>query len=89
MHISIKTSLLAALALVVSAVSAAELDKVTFDTNWLAQAEHGGYYQAVVDGTYEKYGLDVTIRQGGPQAPNRQLLIAGQLDFLYGWHVDP
>ena len=59
-------------------------DKVTFGTNWLAQAEHGGYYQAVADGTYAKYGLDVTIRQGGPQAPNGQLLIAGQIDFYMG-----
>ncbi|MEO5805485.1 MAG: ABC transporter substrate-binding protein [Devosia sp.] len=59
-------------------------DAVSFGTNWLAQAEHGGYYQAVADGTYKKYGLDVTIRQGGPQAPNGQLLIAGQIDFYMG-----
>ena len=59
-------------------------DKVIFGTNWLAQAEHGGFYQAVADGTYARYGLDVTIRQGGPQAPNRQLLIAGQIDFYTG-----
>ena len=48
--------------------SAQQLDKVTFGTNWLAEAEHGGYYQAVADGTYAAYGLDVTIMQGGPQA---------------------
>ena len=84
MHVSIKTTLLAAMALAAPAVSAQELDAVTFGTNWLAQAEHGGYYQAVADGTYEKYGLDVSIRQGGPQAPNGQLLIAGQLDFYMG-----
>lgn len=59
-------------------------DKVSFGTNWLAEAEHGGYYQAVADGTYAKYGLDVTIRQGGPQAANRNLLIAGQIDFYMG-----
>ncbi len=41
------------------------LDKVTFGTNWKAQAEHGGYYQAVADGTYEKYGLDVTSARAG------------------------
>ncbi|MCW4116737.1 ABC transporter substrate-binding protein [Aurantimonas sp. MSK8Z-1] len=63
---------------------AQDLDKVTFGTNWLAQAEHGGFYQAVADGTYKKYGLDVTIRQGGPQAANRNLLIAGQIDFYMG-----
>ncbi|MBD8065130.1 ABC transporter substrate-binding protein [Devosia sp. PTR5] len=59
-------------------------DKVTFGTNWVAQAEHGGFYQAVADGTYAKYGLDVTIRQGGPQAPNGQLLTAGQIEFYMG-----
>lgn len=59
-------------------------DKVTFGTNWLAQAEHGGFYQALADGTYAKYGLDVTIRQGGPQVPNGQLLTAGQIDFYMG-----
>jgi NitT/TauT family transport system substrate-binding protein len=84
MNASIKTTILAALALGATPAFAQELDKVTFGTNWLAQAEHGGYYQAVADGTYEKYGLDVTIRQGGPQAPNGQLLIAGQIEFYMG-----
>src|ERR1700759_5129794 len=56
------------------------LDKVTFATNWLAEAEHGGFYQALADGTYAQYGLDVTIRPGGPQANNRLLLIAGRVD---------
>jgi NitT/TauT family transport system substrate-binding protein len=63
---------------------AADLDKVSFGTNWLAEAEHGGFYQAVADGTYKKYGLDVTIVQGGPQAPNEQLLAAGKIDFYMG-----
>jgi len=63
---------------------AADLDKVKFGTNWLAEAEHGGFYQAVADGTYKKYGLDVTIVQGGPQAANQQLLIAGKIDFYMG-----
>jgi NitT/TauT family transport system substrate-binding protein len=57
------------------------LDKVTFGTNWKAQAEHGGFYQAVADGTYAKYGLDVAIRQGGPQVNHSQLLAAGKIDF--------
>src|ERR1700761_307328 len=65
-------------------VLAADLDKVSFGTNWLAEAEHGGFYQAVADGTYKKYGLDVTIVQGGPQAANGQLLIAGKIDFYMG-----
>ena len=63
---------------------AADLDKVSFGTNWLAEAEHGGFYQAVADGTYKKYGLDVTIVQGGPRAANGQLLIAGKIDFYMG-----
>ena len=44
-------------------LSAQAFDKVTFGTNWLAEAEHGGFYQALSDGTYDKYGLDVTIQQ--------------------------
>jgi NitT/TauT family transport system substrate-binding protein len=57
-------------------------DKVTFATNWKAQAAHGGFYQAVADGTYRKYSLDVTIQPGGPQVNNRPLLPAGRIDFL-------
>ena len=53
-------------ALAVSASPALALDKVTFGLNWLADPEAGGYYQAVVDGTYAKYGLDVTIEPGVP-----------------------
>ena len=60
----------------------APLDKVTFGTNWVAEAEHGGFFQAVADGTYQKYGLDVTIVPGGPNENNRMLLIAGKLDFF-------
>lgn len=60
------------------------LDEVTYGTNWLAQAEHGGFYQAVADGTYEKYGLKVTIAPGGPQAANDALLISGKIDFYMG-----
>jgi len=60
------------------------LDEVSYGTNWLAQAEHGGFYQAVADGTYEKHGLKVQIVQGGPNAANRALLIAGKVDFYMG-----
>ena len=69
------------------ASSAFAADKVSFGTNWLAEAEHGGYYQAVADGTYAKYGLDVTIVQGGPQANNELLLAAGRLDFYMGGNL--
>jgi NitT/TauT family transport system substrate-binding protein len=58
------------------------LDKVSFGTNWVAEAEHGGFFQAVADGTYKKYGLDVTIVPGGPNTNNRMLLTAGKLDFF-------
>src|SRR5437660_10203288 len=58
------------------------LDKVRFGTNWVAEAEHGGFYQAVADGTYRRYGLDVTIVPGGPQVNNRILLPVGKIDFF-------
>lgn len=80
-------SFLAALGLsaaTLAAHPAAALDEVSYGTNWLAQAEHGGFYQAVADGTYEKHGLKVTIVQGGPNAANRALLIAGKVDFYMG-----
>jgi NitT/TauT family transport system substrate-binding protein len=57
-------------------------EKVVFATNWKAQAAHGGFYQALADGTYKRLGLDVEIRQGGPQVNNRPLLPAGRIDFL-------
>src|SRR5436309_802379 len=58
------------------------LDKVSFGTNWVPEAEHGGFFQALADGTYRKYGLDVTIVPGGPNDNNRMLLIAGKIDFF-------
>jgi NitT/TauT family transport system substrate-binding protein len=61
---------------------AADPERVVFATNWKAQAAHGGYYQAVADGTYRKFGLDVVIQPGGPQVNNRPLLPAGRIDFL-------
>ncbi|WP_186390286.1 ABC transporter substrate-binding protein [Stappia sp. TSB10P1A] len=78
----------AALALVsVSAGGSLAQEAVTFGTNWLAQAEHGGYYQAVADGTYKACGLDVTIVTGGPQVNNRALMLAGKIDFLMGGNM--
>lgn len=63
-------------------VASGGLTKVSFATNWKAQAAHGGFYQAVADGTYRQMGLDVTIVQGGPAVNNRPLLPAGRIDFL-------
>jgi NitT/TauT family transport system substrate-binding protein len=78
--------LIAGLVAVLVAISPAgaqtTLDKVSFGTNWVAEAEHGGFFQALADGTYKKYGLDVTIVPGGPNDNNRMLLIAGKLDFF-------
>src|SRR5436190_17942548 len=76
-----------ALLTVIGAFCAAEagaqpLEKLIFGTNWVAQAEHGGFYQAFADGTYRKYGLDVTIQQGGPNINNRILLPVGRIDML-------
>ncbi|MFG6080091.1 ABC transporter substrate-binding protein [Paracoccus litorisediminis] len=81
-----KTLMLALAASVISTTAFA-LDKVKFGTNWLAQGGHGGYYQAVADGTYEKYGLEVEIVPGGPQVNNRPMLPAGRLDFLMGGNL--
>ncbi len=70
-------------ALIAAAPARAQtLDKVSFGTNWVAEAEHGGFFQALADGTYKKYGLDVTIVPGGPNDNNRMQLIAGKLDFF-------
>jgi NitT/TauT family transport system substrate-binding protein len=69
-------------ALATSLLPALAQEKVVFGTNWRAQAGHGGFYQAVADGTYKKYGLDVEIMQGGPQVNNRPMLPIGKIDFL-------
>lgn len=58
--------------------------KITFVTDWKAEAEHGGFYEALALGLYKKAGLDVTIRQGGPSIDNMQLLAAGAVDFALG-----
>ena len=78
--------LLAAAFLAAALVPAAHAqDKVTFATTWFAQAEHGGFYQAVAAGIYKKHGLDVTIKMGGPQVNGMQLLLAGQSDFIINY----
>src|SRR4051812_22788224 len=77
-------SAITAIAFAAAAVAAHADDKVTFLTSWYAQAEHGGYYQAVATGIYKKYGLDVTVKMGGPQVNVMQLLAAGQADFVMG-----
>lgn len=75
------------LAASLAGAAAQDLESVRFGTNWVAQAEHGGYYQAVVDGTYAECGLDVEIVPGGPQANNRMLLPVGRIDFYMGGNL--
>lgn len=64
------------------------LEKVTFGTNWYAQAEHGGFYQAVATGIYKEHGLDVTIQMGGPQVNGTPLLMGNAVDFFMGYGAD-
>ncbi len=56
-------------------------DKITFGLDWVAEPEYGGYYQALATGIYKKYGLDVTIVEGGPEVNNAELLVGGRLTF--------
>jgi NitT/TauT family transport system substrate-binding protein len=74
-----------AVATVAATGQAAAQEKFTFMSNWYAQAEHGGFYQALASGLYKKEGLDVTIRMGGPQVNGMQLLAAGQIDCFMGY----
>lgn len=77
----IVASLALFLAVLLPGARAEAADKVTFGLDWKAEAEYGGFYQAVANGLYARRGLDVTIQQGGPQVNHTQLLLAGRLDF--------
>lgn len=76
----------AALALLLTGPANAAED-IVFGTNWKAEAEHGGFYQALAEGIYERHGLNVTIRQGGPQVNHAALVAAGKLDFYMGGNL--
>ena len=84
MRNALKTTVLTALAVPFASAALAQNVAVKFGTNWVAQAEHGGYYQAVADGTYAACGLDVTIMPGGPQVNNRALMLTGEVQFNMG-----
>ncbi len=86
--VRLSAALAATACLTAPAFADGHLTEVTFGTNWVAQAEHGGFYQSVADGTYEECGLAVTIVPGGPQVLNQQLMIGGRLDFYMGGHLD-
>ena len=79
---TLTAAIVLALGIMSSAKAEPALDKVSFGTNWVAEGEHDGFFQALADGTYKKFGLDVTIVPGGPNVNNRVLLIAGKLDFF-------
>jgi NitT/TauT family transport system substrate-binding protein len=64
------------------------LDKVSFQTDWRAQAEHGGYYQAIAAGLYRKKGIECDLRQGGPSLNISQLLLAGRVDMILSNSVE-
>ncbi|MFM7506315.1 MAG: ABC transporter substrate-binding protein, partial [Rubrivivax sp.] len=80
-------ALAALFALAAQAPLAQAQEKFSYTTNWYAQAEHGGFYQALATGLYTKEGLDVTIRMGGPQVNIMQLMAAGQTDCVMGYDV--
>jgi NitT/TauT family transport system substrate-binding protein len=79
--------LTAALLTALSSLGAHAQEKFVYLTNWYAEAEHGGFYQALASGLYKKAGLDVTIKMGGPQVNGLQLLAAGQVDCFMGYDV--
>src|SRR5579864_2724657 len=87
------TALIARAALLVLAsafargVPAQPAAHVVFGTNWFAEAEHGGFYQAQAEGLYRKEGLDVEVTMGGPQINGLQLLLAGRLDMFMGYDL--
>ena len=62
-------------------VNAQTLDKISYQTNWRAEPEHGGFYLAVTNGIYRKYGIEADIRMGGPQQNPSQLLLGGRVDM--------
>jgi NitT/TauT family transport system substrate-binding protein len=78
------TGLLLFAGLLLSAGKAFAQDHVVFGLDWKAEAEYGGYYQALATGIYARHGLSVEIREGGPQVNHMQLLMAGRLDFNLG-----
>jgi len=81
---SISTFFAAAVLAWILLARGAAAEAVNFGTDWKAEAEHGGFYQAIATGIYKKHGLDVNLRQGGPQVNHAQLLAAGVLDFNIG-----
>ena len=83
----VRSTVAAAACLIGCAQAAGAADRITFLTSWFAQAEHGGFYQAKATGLYEKAGLDVILKMGGPQVNGMQLLLAGETDVMIGYDL--
>ncbi|AVR04193.1 ABC transporter substrate-binding protein [Pluralibacter gergoviae] len=79
--------LLALSALLAASAASHAADKLILQTTWVAQAEQGGYYQAIAAGIYKKYGLDVEVRAGGPQLNNMTLLLAKRADVIVSYDL--
>jgi NitT/TauT family transport system substrate-binding protein len=84
MGMMMRRLILFGLSLLLLALPAAAQQKLVFATDWRAQAEHGGFYQALAAGLYKARGLDVTLRQGGVGMDPQQLLAAGAIDAAMG-----
>jgi NitT/TauT family transport system substrate-binding protein len=62
-----------------------KLTKITLQLKWVTQAQFAGYYEAKAKGYYEKAGLDVTIKPGGPNIVPEQVVAGGQAQFGIDW----
>src|ERR1700712_822395 len=67
--------------------SARAASKITFLMNWFPEAEHGGFFQAKANGLYEKAGLDVELKSGGPQLNATQLMLGGEADIILSYDL--
>jgi len=63
----------------------AKLTKVTLQLKWVPQAQFAGYYAASLKGFYKAQGLDVTLKNGGPNIIPEQVVASGQAQFGVDW----
>src|SRR4029079_1347417 len=64
---------------------AGKLDKVTLQLKWVTQSQFAGYYAAVTKGYYKAFGLDVTLKVGGPSITPEQVVASGQAQIGIDW----
>ena len=84
MRLRALSATIAAALLFAAPAAAAPLTRIRFVTDWKAQAEHGGFYEALAEGLYKKAGLDVVIIEGGPAVNVPQMLAGGAADLGIG-----